>query len=1099
MNGMNRVSGLVVIIALTTCAAGGALQPKQLECEYRASPLGIDTLTPRLSWMLQTDRKTERGQRQTAYHILVASSEQLLRPGEADLWDSGRSASDQSRLIPYAGKPLVARQRCYWKVRVWDVNGKASAWSSPASWTMGLLHLEDWKPAQWIGEVREVQSGLSNCVWVWTSESSANGKFPAGQRYFRKRFSIPGDTKVARARAVMTADNSFTLFINGKAALTGDKWESAFEGEVQSLLLVGENALAVEVSNAGSTPSEAGLIGKLEIQLADGHKLAVPVDDSWKANDHAPAGWQAAAFDDASWSGARLLGEYGMPPWGKVSEAALPPPVFRREFEVAKPIRRATAFVSGLGHYELRFNGQRVGDHVIDPGWTDYRDTCLYSTYDVTQLLARGQNAIGVLLGNGMFNVVGGRYVKFRGSFGLPKLILQLHVEYADGTRMVIGTDQHWRTTTGPITFSCTYGGEDYDARLEMPGWDRARFDDHNWQPAQMVAGPGGALRSQSCSPIKVMEEFTPVKITEPKPGVFVYDLGQNISGWPKLTVRGSAGATVKMIPGELLADTGLVSQRSSGGPVSFSYTLRGDGEETWSPRFSYYGFRYVQIEGAQPDAMKESPGLKPALAATKSLNRSQTSVPSASQTPRIMELRSQWLHNSAPVVGDFECSNPLINRIHKLILAAIRCNLQSVLTDCPHREKLGWLEVSHLLGRGIMFNYRTPGFYAKVSQDMRESQLENGLVPDIAPEYTVFSGGFRDSPEWGSAALFNPWLVREFYGDASLLAQHYDVMQRYVAYLGSRASDHIVAHGLGDWYDIGPRDPGPSQLTSIGLTATAIYYGDLMILADTARRLGKADDAARYDQLAAQVRTAFNARFFHLDSRRYDTGSQTAQAMPLVLGLVATEHRAAVIENLVQSVRTNGNRVTAGDVGFMYVVRALTDAGRSDVLFDMVTQTNGPGYAEQLRKGATTLTEAWDANPNSSHNHCMLGHAEEWFYTGLAGIRPDPAAPGFKRFLIQPAIVGDLTWVKAHHDSPHGRIASAWERDGRKLTLEVQIPPNTTATIHVPATDAAIVREGGKLATKVPGLTLLRTESGQTVFAAGSGHYRFSSELPAW
>jgi hypothetical protein len=423
---------------------------------------------------------------------------------------------------------------------------------------------------------------------------------------------------------------------------------------------------------------------------------------------------------------------------------------------------------------------------------------------------------------------------------------------------------------------------------------------------------------------------------------------------------------------------------------------------------------------------------------------------------------------------------------------------LQSVLTDCPHREKLGWLEVSHLLGRGIMFNHRTPAFYAKVSQDMREAQLENGLVPDIAPEYTVFSGGFRDSPEWGSAALFNPWLVQEFYGDASLLAQHYDVMQRYVAYLGSRASDHIVAHGLGDWYDIGPRDPGPSQLTSVGLTATAIYYGDVMILADTARRLGKTDDAARYDQLAAQVRAAFNARFFHPDSRRYDTGSQTAQAMPLVLNLVEPPHRAALIENLVQSVRTNGNRVTAGDVGFMYVVRALTDAGRSDVLFDMVTQTNGPGYADQLRKGATTLTEAWDANPNSSHNHCMLGHAEEWFYTGLAGIRPDPAAPGFKRFLIQPAIVGDLTWVKAHHDSPYGRIASAWRRDGRKFTLEVQIPPNTAATIYVPAMDMATVREGGKPLAKVRDLKLLRAEPGAAVVEAGSGRYRFSSELPA-
>ena len=460
-----------------------------------------------------------------------------------------------------------------------------------------------------------------------------------------------------------------------------------------------------------------------------------------------------------------------------------------------------------------------------------------------------------------------------------------------------------------------------------------------------------------------------------------------------------------------------------------------------------------------------------------------------------MIELNGQWLHSSAEIAGEFECSNELINRIHHLILAAIRCNLQSVLTDCPHREKLGWLEVSHLLGRGIMFNHRTPTFYAKVSQDMREAQLENGLVPDIAPELTVFSAGFRDSPEWGSAALFNPWQVHEFYGDPSLLERHYDVMARYVAYLGSKATNHIVAHGLGDWYDIGPRGPGPSQLTSFGLTATAIYHGDILILAETARLLGKTDDAARYEKLAAEVRAAFNARFFHRDSRQYDTGSQTAQAMPLVLGLAERDQHASVLETLVRSIRTNGNRVTAGDVGFMYVVRALTDAGRSDVLFDMVCQTNGPGYFDQLRKGATTLTEAWDANPSSSHNHCMLGHAEEWFYTGLAGIRPDPSGPGFKKFIIKPAIVGDLTWVKAHHDSPYGRISSAWKKSGARLTLDVIVPPNTKATIHVPATDAATVREGGRPVVKVRGLKLLRAENKNVVFEAGSGHYRFTSE----
>lgn len=921
-NAFNRLFGVVAILALSASAAHGGLQPKQLECESSERPLGVDARQPRLSWRLPADETTERGQAQTAFQVLVASSEGLLNLDRADLWDSGKVVSSQCVLLEYSGRPLVSRQECWWKVRIWDERDHPSSWSAPRTWTMGLLRPEDWAPARWID----------------------------------------------------------------------------------------------------SGPAETSAL-----------------------------------------------------------------PLFRREFDVAKPIRRATVFVCGLGHYELHLNGQRVGDRVIDPGWTDYRETCLYSTYDVTSQMARGRNAIGVMLGNGMYNVVGGRYAKFRGSFGPPKMILQLHLEHPDGTFTVMGTDAQWRTSAGPITFSCTYGGEDYDARRELPGWDKAGFSDHAWPAAQIAGGPGGTLRSQSAPPIRIMAEFPSANITEPRPGVFVYDLGRNFSGWPKLAASGERGATIKMTPAELLDANGLATQRSSGGPVSFSYTLRGDGVETWSPRFSYYGFRFVQVEGAVPAELPGAPSITPP----------DGGPGRRAALPRIVELKGQWLHSSARVAGDFECSNPLINRVHQLILAAIRSNLQSVLTDCPHREKLGWLEVSHLLGRGIMYNFRVPTLYAKVSQDMREAQLENGLVPDIAPEFTVFKDGFRDSPEWGSAAVFNPWLVREFYDDRRLLERHYDGMARYVAYLGSRATGHIVAHGLGDWYDIGPRGPGASQLTSVGLTATAIYYGDLVILAETARMLGKAEDARRYAALAVEVRAAFNERFFHRDTRQYDKGSQTAQAMPLVLGLVDDEERATVLGNLVRSIRTKANRVTAGDVGFMYVVRALTDAGRSDVLYDLVCQTNGPGYFEQLRKGATTLTEAWDANPRSSQNHCMLGHAEEWFYAGLAGIRPEPSAQGFKRFVIRPSVVGDLTWVKAHHDSPYGRISSSWKMAGSQFTLDVAVPPNTTATIYLPTSDRAeSIRESGQPVAKVRGLKFLRSIDGAAVFEAASGHYVFSSKL---
>lgn len=885
---------------LTVVAASASpLSVNRLRCESEENPVAVQRAQPELGWWLDSP---ERGQRQTAYQVQVASAPALLDQDRPDRWDSGRVQSAASVQVAYAGRALRSEERVCWRVRVWDKDGEVSGWSAPATWTMGLLGEEAWR-AHWIGA-----------------------------------------------------------------------------------------------------------------EAADG-----------------------------------------------------PLPLFRREFVVTKPVRRALAHICGLGFYELRLNGRKVGDHELDPGWTNYRKRCLYATYDVTGQIARGTNALGVMLGNGMYNVRGGRYTKFTGSFGPPKLILQLQLEFDDGSSQEVASDATWKTAPGPITFSCIYGGEDYDARRALADWDAVGFDDHAWQPVRTVDGPGGKLAAQTAPPIRVMRTFPTVRVTEPKPGVFVHDLGQNFSGWPCLKVRGPAGKTIKLITGELLGPDGQVSQGSSGSPVWFSYTLKGDGVEVWHPRFSYSGFRYVQVEGATRDA-------------------------SAADTPLLLELEGQFVHSSAPVVGEFACSNPLINRIHALIDRAIESNLQSVLTDCPHREKLGWLEVSHLLGPALLFNYDAARLYRKICDDMAESQLAEGLVPDIAPEYTVFGGGFRDSPEWGSASVIDPWLLYCLSGDVRVLTEHYDVMQRYAAYLGTKASNHLVAHGLGDWYDIGPRGPGESQLTSRGVTATAIYYQDLCALQQTAALLGKSRDAERYATLAADVRAAFNQAFFHPETGSYDRGSQTAQAMPLVLGLVADTNRARVLASLVDNVRTNGNRVTAGDVGFAYVVRALYEGGRGDVLFDLVTQTNGPGYADQLRRGATSLTEAWDANPASSQNHCMLGHAEEWFYRGLAGINPDPATPGFKHFVIRPDVVGDVTWVKAHYDSVHGRVVSEWQRENGRLRLRVTVPANTTATLFLPTKDAAAIRESDAPLNSATGVRVLRTEDGRAVLALDSGQFDFAT-----
>jgi hypothetical protein len=1043
-----------------------SLRPANLRCEHEVSPLAVEAGRPRLSWILESSDPAARGLRQTAFRVLAASSLALLSQDQGDLWDSGRVESPQSHLVAYAGALLKPRTRCFWKVRAWDESGRPSAWSAPAEWTMGL---SDWAPARWIGAApaAAAEDPLDGCPWVWSADGAPGVDAPPGKRWFRRAFDLPADARVEQAVVLMAADNGFTLFVNGKEAGSGSQWESASRIDIAPRLVPGTNALAVAVTNGGIGPNPAGLLGKLTVRLDGGKSVAVPVDSSWKAHDREEAGWKTAAFDDAAWKPARVLGAHGMPPWGKIqasSSGAMP--LFRRAFAADKPVRRALVSVCGLGHYELRLNGKKVGDAALEPGWTNYRKTCLYQTYDVTPMIVRGENALGVLLGNGMYNVTGGRYIKFKGTFGAPTLILRLDVEHEDGASTTVVSDASWKSAFGPIVFSCVYGGEDYDARREAPGWDRPGFDDAAWRPAGIVDGPGGILSSRSAPPVKVMQEFKAARVTEPRPGIFVYDLGQNFSGRPRIVVEGPAGATVKMIPGELLDGNGLASQRSSGGPVWFSYTLKGEGKEEWHPRFSYYGFRYVQVEGAAPAGL-----------------------------PRVLELTGQFLYSSAASAGEISCSNPDIGRIHDLINAAIRSNLQSVLTDCPHREKLGWLECTHLLAGCVFHNYDVPRFFAKIARDMREAQLDNGMVPDIAPEYTVFSGGFRDSPEWGSAYVLIPWIAWQVYGDRGLLEEHYEGMKKYVAYLGSKSKEHIVSHGLGDWYDIGPRGPGESQLTSRGVTATGIYYQDIEVLRKTAELLGRIDDVRLYADLASKVRAAFNAKYFRPETNQYDRNSQTASALPLVAGLVEEGRRAAVLESLVKDIRGRGNRVTAGDVGFFYVVRALSDGGRGDVLYDMICQNEGPGYLCQLKKGATTLTEAWDTNPGSSQNHCMLGHAEEWFFRGLGGIRPDPDGPGFAKMAIRPQAVGDLAWAKARYESVRGTISTHWKKQEGSFSLDVVIPGNTTAAVHVPAKDAGAVTEGGKPVSQAKGVRFLRMEGGEAVFEVGSGKYVFVSE----
>ena len=822
---------------------------------------------------------------------------------------------------------------------------------------------------------------------------------------------------------------------------------------------------SVKVAGPGSSIEGTVYAGPaLEPQRSYVWQVRVWDEDGSLSEWSRPAHWTQAPEWHARWIAADSSDE---------APGSKPMPLFRKIFSTAEVVRRALLYVSGMGQYEVRLNGAKVGNDQLTPGWSDYRKTVFYESYDVTEMLRRGDNALGIMLGNGMYRVLKtpGRYTKFTGSFGPPKCIAQLDVEFENGKHFEIVTDATWKTYAGPIVFSNTYGGEDYDARQESDGWDSAGFDDSQWIAALVLDGPGGALRPELAPPIRVMHTYAPVHRTEPKPGVMVFDLGQNFAGWPAVAVQGPAGSTVKLIPGELLNADGTVSQHSSGGPQWFSYTLKGNGTEHWHPRFSYYGFRYVQVEGA---------GASP-----------------ADSRPQIIELNGEAVHTSSASIGTFTSSDDLQNRIHTLIVRAIENNSVSLFTDCPHREKLGWLEEAHLLAPAMLYDFDFSGLYAATASNIADSQKPDepnaGRVAEIAPQYVVFGvdgGIFDDSPEWGSAAVLAPWYVYQRDGNLPALLGHLEVMRKYVDYLSSRANGNIISYGLGDWYDIGPGEPGVSKLTTPGVTATAIYYQDLRILEKTLALAGRDDESRTYSAKADAVGRDFNARFFDAAHHRYDRGSQTAQAMPLVMGLVREDERSHVLDVLVADIRAHNNHVTAGDIGFHYVVDALLDGSRSDVLYEMLERTDAPSYGYQLAQGATALTEAWDANPNSSQDHFMLGHAEEWFYRGLGGINVDMSAPAPRQLVLRPQIVDKLSEVRTRYVSAWGPIESNWLRSDSQAKYDITIPANTQATVELRIDSNEALRIDGMIAAKAPGVLSSKMKPGKVELVLGSGQY---------
>jgi alpha-L-rhamnosidase len=908
----------LLLLAFAGSVAAAALQPQHLRCEYRVDPQGIDVTQPRLSWVLAGPDAQARGLRQTAYRLMVGSNPRVLAANTPDLWDSAKVESGQSIQVVYRGKPLTSGAAAYWKVQVWDQDGKASEWSTPASWTMGLLSPTDWH-AKWIG------------------------------------------------------------------------------GE--------------ETPEAGGDPA--------------GHHLA-----------------------------ARLL---------------------RKEFAVSKRVRRASVYYSGLGLSELNLNGAKVGTHVLSPGLTDYDKHVLYVTFDVTAQLVSGPNAIGLMLGNGRYYAP--RANRQTRDFGFPKAILQLDIEYDDGTRAQVVSDESWKlSTAGPVRANNEYDGEEYDARMEMAGWSRAGFNDSTWKAAGGVTRPTGVLTAQMAEPLRVTETLKPVSVHALKPGVWIFDMGQNMVGWCQLAVSGPAGTHVTLRHAETLnPDGSLYTANLRTARATDVYTLKGGGPEIWEPRFTYHGFRYVEMTGF--------PG-----------------------TPAVNTLAGRVVHDDMEKTADFTTSDALLNQIHHNMFWGIRGNYRSIPTDCPQRdERQGWLGDRSQVSRSETYMFDVAAFYSKWETDIADSEKPDGSVPTVSPNYWP---NYHDDLTWPSTFLFVPGMLYDQYADRRVLEREYPAMKRWIEHERGFLKDGLMPKDMyGDWC-VPPEDPklihskDPARITDKTLLGTAYYYDLLRLMARYARMLDQPTDAAQFESEAAAANAAFQKRFFVPASRAYDNGTQTSSILPLYFDMVPADERAGVLANLVRNIEEKSDyHVGTGLVGAQWLMRTLSDNGQADLAYRIATQKTYPGWGYMVEQGATTIWELWNGNTAdpamNSGNHVMqIGDLAVWMYEYLAGIRSDPAKPGFQHAIIKPYPVTGLTFVKASHKSMYGTIASSWNHEAGQFTLDLTVPPNTSATVMLPAKNGAPVTESGHPVAQAKGVKFVRNEGDRAVYEVESGVYRFRASF---
>jgi len=868
---------------------------QHLKCEYVINPIGIESASPRLSWIFGSQ---ERGCKQTAYHILVASNPSLLEKGQGDLWDTGKIISDQSIQIPYDGKTLISRQRVWWQIRLWDQNDRVLGWSEIASWEMGLLESDDWQ-THWIG--------------------------------------TPGETD--------TSDSS---------------------------------------------------------------------------------------------------------------------PLFRKELTIKKSLQRARAYISGLGYYELYINGKKVGDHLLSPNQTNYSHRraenwteprignmltrVLYEIYDISDYLENGENAIGIWLGGGWF-IQNDRLSDIMLLYDTPRFIAQIELEFSDGSKQIIVSDDSWRTHPSPIIHNGLHTGEIYDARLEIDEWNQPGLNEQTWKNAVLVSPPDGILKSQISPPDKIIKNLSPVSFSILNDGLYRYDLGQMISGWARLTVQGPKGATVRMK---------FIEELGPGYSQTDTYILKGEGLEVWEPRFTWHAFRYVDVTSPDIELTAKS-------------------------------LEGRVVNTDVKNAGSFECSNKLFNQIYENFRWTQLGNMHGgIPSDCPHRERRGYTGDGQIAAQAAIYTLDMASFYTKWLDDIADAQNQGtGYVPNTAP-YQDGGGGTA----WGSAYVIIPWYMHLYYGDLNILQKHFEGMKKWLYFLTSQLDERglLVNQGLGDWVP-----PGINKLPA-DFVNSCYYYYNCILMSRICHVLNKENDRKRYLKWAENAKTSVNKHYFQQQKNIYATGRQGANVLPLGFGITSDQHYSAVLNNLADQINFEcQGHFDTGILATPLLLDVLTANDHTGLAYTLMNQGDYPSFGYMIEKGATTIWETWEGD--QSHSHPMFGSVCQWFFQALAGINPDESQPGFKHFFIKPSPVDDLIFVKSSYPSPYGLIRCDWEMKGDDFHLNLSIPASTTATVYIPATTADHVIENGQSISDGPALTFIEIENDKAVYKVGAGQYQFVSK----